>query len=233
VTGADNNAWSLTFWFLPVGVSLLIGVILFFVALGKITHLFVTLRKFKKLLMLYLRLFLFICLYLILFVFIFAYTIQFTSNERAIDNMYANYYTCLIEAGGDTCTLDSSLTNYNLIMLKAWAISSLGLLLFLLFISWDVSRFWFFLARAFVFAIIRRSPDDVVSVTKMVMYKSHSIMSLRSSGSLKVSYDSTAAADPTEEDKEEEGEEDEMEIVQTKEDESPEVQSSSSSSEQD
>ena len=232
MTGADNNAWSLTFWFLPVGVSLLMGVTLFFVALGKITHLFITLRKFKKLLMLYLRLFLFICLYLILFVFIFAYTIQFTSDESAIDNMYANYYTCLIEAGGDACTLDSSPTNYNLIMLKAWAISSLGLLLFLLFISWDVSRFWFFLLRSFVLAIIRRSPDEVVSVAKMVMYKSHSTMSLRSSSSLKVSYDSTAA-DPTD-DKEEDGEEDEMETVNTnKEDEAREVQSSSSSSEQD
>ena len=181
--------------------------------------------------MLYLWLFLFICLYLILFVFIFAYTIQFTSDESAIDNMYANYYTCLIEAGGDACTLDSSLTNYNLIMLKAWAISSLGLLLFLLFISWDVSRFWFFLLRSFVFAIIRRSPDDVVSVAKMVIYKSHSTMSLRNSDSLKVSYDSTAA-DPTD-DKEEDGEEDEMENVPTKEDEGQEVQSSSSSSEQD
>ena len=63
--------------------------------------------------------------------------------------MYANYYTCLIEAGGGTCTLDSSLTNYNFIMLKAWAISSLGLILFLLFISWDVSRFWFFLLHSF------------------------------------------------------------------------------------
>ena len=81
-------------------------------------------------------------------------------------------------------------------------------------------------------AIIRRSPDEVVSVAKMVMYKSHSTMSLRSSSSLKVSYDSTAA-DPTD-DKEEDGEEDEMETVNTnKEDEAREVQSSSSSSEQD
>jgi len=232
VTGEDNNAWSLTFWFLPVGISLLMGVTLFFAALGKITHLLVTIRKFKKLVMLYLRLFLFICLYLILFVFIFAYTIQFTSNESAIDDMYANYYTCLIEAGGDSCTLDSTLTYYNLIMLKAWAISSLGLLLFLLFISWDVSRFWFFLLRSFVFAIIRRSPDDVVSVAKMVIYKSHSTMSLRNSDSLKVSYDSTAA-DPTEEN-EEDREEDAMENVPTKkEDEAQEGQSSSSSSEQD
>jgi len=47
-------------------------------------------------------------------------------------------------------------------MLKAWAISSLGLFLFLLFISWDVSRFWFFLLHSFVLAIIRRSPDEVV-----------------------------------------------------------------------
>jgi len=150
------------------------GGALFLLALGRITHLFVTLRKFKKLLVLYLRLFLFIFLYLILIVFIFAFTIQYASNETSIEDMYAQYYTCLIEAGGDTCSLDSSLTNYNLVMLKGFAISSLEFLLFLLFISWDVSRFWFLLARSLVFAVIRRSPEEVFSVARMVIYKSHS-----------------------------------------------------------
>ena len=199
------------------------GGALFLLALGRITHLFVTLRKFRKLLMLYLRLFLFIFLYLILIVFIFAFTIQYTSNETSIENMYSQYYTCLIEAG-DTCSLDSSLTNYNLIMLKGFAISSLGLLLFLLFISWDVSRFWFLLARSLVFAVIRRSPEEVFSVARMVIYKSHSTVqtSLHSGDSLKISIDATVA-EPDE--KDDEG----KETVTTREEDEQDVQSSSSS----
>ena len=202
---------------------------LFFAALGKITHLFVTLRKFKKLLMLYLRLFLFICLYLILFIFIFAYTIQFTANENAINDMYSTYYTCLIEAGGDTCSLDSSLTYYNLIMLKGFAISSLGLLLFILFISWDVSRFWFFLARSLVSTIIRRSPKEAVSLYKMVMYKSSTMTTMHTSDTLQVSYEANAkgAAEENEEDEEKKSASSQQETPEQ------EAQSSSSSDEQD
>ena len=124
--------------------------------------------------MLSLRLFLFICLFLTLFVFIFSYTINFANNESAIDQGYNTYYTCLIEGTGEDCSLDDSLTNDSLIFLKSFAISSLGILLFFLFLSWDVSRFWFNLARSVVYAIINRSPEEALIVARMLAYKSAS-----------------------------------------------------------
>jgi len=189
VTGEDNNAWSLTFWFLPVGICLIVGVVLFLLALIRITILFVTIRKLKKLFLLYFRLALFIGLFLVLFVFIFAYYIQYAADEGNITQGYADYYTCLLSASHAVCSLDSSLSNYNLVMLKGWAISSLGLLLFCLFMSWDLLRFWFNVAKGFVIATYRRSPTDFLILAKMVAYKSstRSITSI-GSDSLKVTH---------------------------------------------
>ena len=169
VTGEDNYAWSLTFWFLPVGLSLLLGVTLFFLALVRMTILFITLRKVKKLLLLYVRLSIFIFLYLILFVFITAYNIQYATNNSNINDGYESYYQCLL-FGEPNCSLSDSIANYNLVMLKGFAISSLGVLLFCIFISWDVILFWYNLFKGFYVIARHRNKDNLVALFNMVAF---------------------------------------------------------------
>jgi len=169
VSGEDNYAWSLTFWFIPVGVSMLLGVILFVLALIRITIIFITLRKVKKMIWLYLRLTIFILLYLILFVFIFAYNINFAANSSNINSAYEAYYECLLY-GEPNCSLSDSITGYNLVMLKGFAISSLGVLLFCLFvISWDVIRFWGDLFRSFYILLKYRKKENALSLMRLVV----------------------------------------------------------------
>ena len=149
-----------------MGVSLLLGVSLFILALVRITILLVTIRKVKKLVLLYFRLFVFILVYLILIVFITAYYIQYARDEGSINDGYAQYYQCL-SYGEPNCSLDDSVTNYNLVMLKSFAISSLGILLFFVFISWDVLQFWWDIMRSIYFMIKTRK----MSYATVLFYK--------------------------------------------------------------
>jgi len=165
----DNNAWSLTFWFLPVGIAMLAGTMLFLLALVRITVLFVTIRKMKKLLFLYLRLFIFIFLYLILIVFIMAYYIQNANNQAEINQGYQIFYQCLAY-GQPNCSLDDTITNYNLVMLKSFAISSLGLLLFFVFLSWDVMKFWWGLGVSVYYLITQRTKSNAMVVLHKLAY---------------------------------------------------------------
>ena len=151
------------FWFIPVGVSIILGCLLFILALIRITALFVTVRKIRRLVVLYFRLSIFILMYLILIVFITAYNITTATNQGFISDGYENYYLCLLYGYTD-CSLDDSVTNYNLVMLKSFAISSLGLLLFFLFLSWDVIYFWYDLAFSVYYLIIRRTREDAMEV---------------------------------------------------------------------
>jgi len=116
-----------------------------------------------KLLLLYLRLFIFIFLYLILIVFIMSYYIQNANNQGEINQGYETYYQCLTY-GQPNCSLDDTVTNYNLVMLKGFAISSLGLLLFFLFLSWDVMKFWWELGQSLYYLILRRDKMNAMVV---------------------------------------------------------------------
>jgi len=155
-----------------VGICLVGGVFLFLLALLRITILMITIKKVKAMLLLYLRLFIFIFLYLTMFVFIFAYNINNANNSGSIDSGYQAYYKCLA-FGEPDCSLDDSVSNYNLVMLKGWAISSLGLMLFLVFVSVDVLKFWFQILRGtFIILFIQRNPKDMIQIFRMVAYKS-------------------------------------------------------------
>lgn len=169
--GDDNNAWSLIFWFIPVGISLLLGVSLFLLALVRITILFVTIRKVKKLLFLYLRIFIFIIVYLILIIFITAYYIQYARDQDSINTGYEEYYQCL-SYGLPNCSLDDSVTNYNLVMLKAFAISSLGVLLFFVFLSWDIIKFWYDVVLSVFHVIKTRKKSKAVNLINKLVYSS-------------------------------------------------------------
>jgi len=207
-----------------VGISLVSGVALFLFALVRITIHLVNLKKVKEMIFLYLRLFIFIFLYLTMFVFIFAYNIEVTNNASSINSGYEAYYQCLIY-GEPNCSLDDSISNYNLVMLKGWAISSLGVLLFLIFMSIDVLKFWFYLFKeTFVILFVKRKPNDMIFVFNMVAYKSAS-RSITGSNSLTLTEIGPDAEIGKSEDKsEEEDEEGEREAQQEGE---PESSSSS------
>lgn len=116
------------------------------------------------------RLLLFILLYLTLFVFIAAYNIQVADNQSSINQGYNDYYTCLI-FGKSGCSLSDSVSNYNLVMLKAFAISALGTLLFPLFISWDIIRFWYRLFAAVGVAAWTKNPQGFNSVFSLLAHE--------------------------------------------------------------
>jgi len=148
-------------------------VTLFITAIIRVSIILITIKKFMKLVALYLRLFIFIFLYLVLIVFITAYNIQVANNQGEINQGYADYYNCLL-VEGQGCSLGDSISNYNLVMLKAWALSSLGVLLFIIFFfSWDGMRFWGLLIRSCATALYYRRAQDVTAVLHMVTYKSN------------------------------------------------------------
>ena len=222
VTNEDNYAWSLTFWFLPVGISLILGVTLFIMAIIRVTILFITIKKITKLLMFYPRLLLFLFLFLVMFIFIVAYNIQVANNSSAINQGYADFYTCLL-LGATTCSLPNDVTNYNLVMLKAWAISSLGTLLFFIFLSWDVLVFWFKLVKMPIMAFINKNPKEALEIWKMVAFVKSSTSIANNSTSLAITEIGGGGDDDDDEaplDEEEDKEEDESSSESSRSDES-------------
>ena len=191
-----------------MGISVILGITLFSLALVRITILFITIRKVKKLVLLYLRLFVFILLYLVLIIFITAYYIHNATNQDHINNGYENYYLCLLY-GLPNCSLDDSVTNYNLVMLKSFAISSLGLLLFFLFLSWDVLLFWWALGVSVYYLSIRRTKSNAMVVLHKLTYSKSTRTITKGSGSaLSVTIGEGAGEDPDEDDDDDEEEND-------------------------
>jgi len=132
------------------------------------------------------RLLLFILLYLTLFVFIVAYNIQVADNQSAINQGYNDYYTCLI-FGKSGCSLSDSVSNYNLVMLKAFAISALGTLLFPLFISWDIIRFWYRLFAAVGVAAWTKNPQAFNAVFSLLAHETSRSATTGTGGALSLS----------------------------------------------
>jgi len=154
ISGEEDKRYQLAFWFIPVGMFLLMGFILFMMALLRLTVGAIKVSKAKMFIFLYYRLLLFIFFYLILFTFIFAYNIQIEANSADIQTGFQDYYNCLVLNGA--CSLSDSVSNYDLIMLRGFAISALGFFLFLTFLSWDIIRFWYSFGRRLVLLIIKR-----------------------------------------------------------------------------
>jgi len=177
VSTDDNFAWELTFWFIPVGLSLVIGFLLFVLALIKVTVLLFTIAKWKLLLFLYLRLSIFIFIYFVLFIFIIAYNIQVANNSNSIHTGYEQYYLCLLDGFPD-CELDSSVSNYNLVMLRGFSISALGIMLFLIFIaSKEAYDFYGDLAKNICIALfVKKDPF-------LALYAFKQVISTQSTGS--------------------------------------------------
>lgn len=150
VSQEDNDAWILVFFFIPVGIALLIGFACFFIAIVKILVAAIKLRK-PQLLLNYFRLLCFIFIFLFIYSFIFSYHITIASNASTINEGYGVYFDCLLDpylvSSSGTCSLSDSVSNYNLTMLKAFAICCLGLFLFFTFMTWEIMHHWYLLFK--------------------------------------------------------------------------------------
>ena len=92
--------------------------------------------------------------YLAIFCIIFAYSIQIADNKNGIDQGVQDYYVCLVR--GLECSLSDSVSNYNLIMLKGFSISSLGFFLFAIFSSsLEIVRFWYLCVQAICLFVVK------------------------------------------------------------------------------
>jgi len=164
VSPEEDKRYELAFWFIPVGLSLLLGFILFVLAIIRLIIGSFQVSKAKLFIFIYYRLLLFVFLYLFLFTFIFSYNLQVEANSDEIKTGFEQYYKCLVFAGAlGECSLSDSVSNYDLVMLKGFAISSLGFFVFITFISWDILRFWFIWAQKLVKLIVRRDRKSALS----------------------------------------------------------------------
>ncbi|KAL6048864.1 Frizzled-9 [Balamuthia mandrillaris] len=149
ISGEDDRAWQITFWFVPVGLLLVFGLCFFCFAVYFVVKLTFspggTQTKKRvgatKFLGLYSRLIAFMFLFFVLYIIIFAYTIAVTANEDTITDGYADYYRCLLNEL-QSCELSDSVTNYPLVVLRAFAYSSLGFWLAVLFLNRQIFAFW-------------------------------------------------------------------------------------------
>ena len=145
ITSEDNNAWSLTFFFIPVGISLVLGSVLFMICLIRLLVVAIRLRKIAEVVVPYTRVIIFIFIFFLVISLFVAYVINNAANESTITSGYELYYECI---SGTTftppsqCALDSNVSSYPLVMLKGFAASCLGFLLFFNFMSWTVLKHW-------------------------------------------------------------------------------------------
>ncbi|KAL6067344.1 hypothetical protein QOT17_008969 [Balamuthia mandrillaris] len=137
------DVYFLVFWAIPVGIILLVGTLLFLVSLVRLMQFARQLKELKKTCKTYFRVILFILIYLSLITFIFAYSLRVVTAKDTIEDGYSDYYRCLILDRSDSCSLSEEVHNYGLAVLRSFAYSSLGLLLFFNFcISPSMGRFW-------------------------------------------------------------------------------------------
>ena len=195
-----------------MGIALLIGLIFFTISLIRLLVMAIRLRKIVDVIIPYIRLLLFVFIFFMVFAFFIAYVINNAANEGNITSGYEQYFTCL--AGGTftpvtECQLSSDVSNFSLVMLKGFALSCLGLLLFGTFLSWAILKHWIALFKAFGLLFIR--PSDFLIRMKMLGSMMISEAAVRSSTSLDTHAMSVATETRHEEEDEEEEEEDDDE----------------------
>ncbi|KAL6054849.1 hypothetical protein QOT17_017153 [Balamuthia mandrillaris] len=169
VTIEDGGAWFLTFWVVPVGLLLAIGLTLFLCSIVRIFYVAKQSDMLRKTWVTYYRLVTFILIFLLIYLSIFLYSIFTLSNESEIEEAYTEYFSCLSfldleelrENGG--CFLDSSATYFPLVILRALGFSLLGFLLFInFFFSQMVFNFW----RQTAQALMRGDMPSIFSSSK-------------------------------------------------------------------
>ncbi|KAL6052695.1 Frizzled-10 [Balamuthia mandrillaris] len=144
VGSMDDGVWLIVFWALPVGIILLVGLVCFVASLVRLLSFIHGMKEFKKTAATYIRIIVFITIFLCLYIFIFAYTLRVETDKEDIEEGYGDYFRCALNSEtAPYCELTESVHNYSLAMLKSFAYSSLGLLLFLNFcLSQGILHFW-------------------------------------------------------------------------------------------
>ncbi|KAL6052694.1 Frizzled-9 [Balamuthia mandrillaris] len=144
VGSMNDGVWLIVFWALPVGIILLVGLVCFVASLVRLLSFIHGKKELKKTAATYIRIIVFITIFLCLYIFIFAYTLRVETDKEDIEEGYGDYFRCLLNSQtGPYCELTESVHNYSLAMLKSFAYSSLGLLLFLNFcLSQGILHFW-------------------------------------------------------------------------------------------
>ncbi|KAL6052864.1 Frizzled-10 [Balamuthia mandrillaris] len=144
VGSMDDGVWLIVFWALPVGIILLVGLVCFAASLVRLLSFIHGMKELKKTAATYIRIIVFITIFLCLYIFIFAYTLRVETDKEDIEEGYGAYFRCALNSEtAPYCELSESVHNFSLAMLKSFAYSSLGLLLFLNFcLSQGIIHFW-------------------------------------------------------------------------------------------
>ncbi|KAL6072995.1 G-protein coupled receptor Fz Smo [Balamuthia mandrillaris] len=167
VTLEDDGAWFISFWVLPVGILLSVGTCLFLASLVRMVLMAIHNNMLAKVSGAYYRVLIFIFIFLFIYTAVFLYSIASTSNQSEIEAAYSDYFSCLtfldLEARKNGCDLDSSASNFPLVVLRGIGFSILGFLLFLNFFLSQMSfRFW---GRSFM-KMLRGEWPSVFSTSK-------------------------------------------------------------------
>ena len=199
----QEGAWQDATWFAPVGLSLLVGSTFFAASLVIIAVAMARLRSVKKMVEKW-RILAFILLFMVLFVFVFAYNVQVESHKDDINSGYSAYFRCLVDSATSSCSLPDSVSNYDLVMLRGFAISSLGFFLSMIFINLDMLRFWWERVRGVVSAARGRSVAGLRNAWEGFVFDT-AVTARTTEGSLSVT--ASSASNLSFADKDEEGEE--------------------------
>jgi hypothetical protein len=151
LTTEDGNAWVTTFFYIPVGVTLLFGSLLFVAVLVRIVILAVKSKKFKLMLR-YVRILTFLFMFLFIYTFIFSYNLQVAIDRTTIQDGYTEYFDCLHKSV-DNCYLGDDVSNYSLVMLRGFGYAVLGLLLVLTFVTTELFWHWWKLLRMVIHGV--------------------------------------------------------------------------------
>jgi len=111
----------------------------------------------------YLRVLLFIFSIFLVVTLFSVYCINNAANASTINSGYQQYYACIgtSAVSGTICELDSNVANYSLVMLKGFAISVLGVLLFFIFTSPQLFVHWFHVFQA-IYRLMRERDKAAV-----------------------------------------------------------------------
>lgn len=171
-----------------MGLCLLFGSVLFILSLVKLTWIAIRVKKTKEVIVPYVRVSLFVLAFFLVICLFGAYVINDAVNQGTISSGYSAYYQCLSGTTftpADQCQLNGNVSNYNLVMLKGFAISCLGaLLFFIFFFSPAVFIHWYRVIIAIGKFLATRDRKSAMAVFEMVGWRSSASSSLSGASSL-------------------------------------------------
>ena len=172
-----------------MGILLVLGLIFFTISLIKLIILAIRLRKLTSVIIPYSRVLLFVCIFFMVYVFFIAYVINNAANEGEITSGYEVYFECLPGLFGEAtdCSLSDNVSNFPLVILKGFAISCFGALLFFTFLSWQMVAHWWKILKAIFLVLKQRRRQEAVGLFHLVVTDSFLSRSSLSGGGKELS----------------------------------------------